>query len=265
MSLDFDLSAERIDDGTSGYVVPAGYGQGQATFGGLVVGALVRAMRERVGDDARTLRSLSAELLGAPKPGDATLRLSVLRRTGSVSTLSAQLEQNGEVLTHAVGIFAKNRAVEQSWQQPLAPQAPPWAEVEAMPVEMPFAPEFTRRFEFRPVRGWPGEGHRVETVGYVRPRLPCLNRDEAFLVAMVDVWWLAVFVGLERLQAAATLSFTVELHGSLDGLSLEAPLLHRGVSPSLRNGYATEYRELWGADGRLLTTNHQMVVVFSSK
>lgn len=106
-SLDQVLTARRLSDTEDELEVAAEFGQGKATFGGLVVGAAVRSMRSRV-ESGRRLRSLSSQLIGAPQPGLATLSLRHLRTSATVTTLSADLLQGGQVMTHVVGVFASD-------------------------------------------------------------------------------------------------------------------------------------------------------------
>lgn len=260
-SLDYVLTARRVDETTDVLTVPPGFGQGKATFGGLVVGACVRSMQARVGDEKRRLRSVSAQLIGAPSPGEVTIRVRLLRASLTVSTFTADLEQNGLVMTHVVGVFASDRPVDLGWQTLTAPVAPPWREVEALDMNNPFAPEFTKHFEFRNLGAVPFSGSKAASVGYVRPVTPCQVRDGAWLACLVDVWWLGCITRLEELRPAATLTLTAEFHAPVEGLDVEAPLLHRGESHLLRHGYSQETRELWGVDGRLLVTATELVTI----
>lgn len=259
-SLDELLTGRRLDDTTDDFTVPEGFGQGKATFGGLVVGACVRAMQARVGDEGRTLRSLSAQLIGAPRPGAALLRVRLLRASGTVSTLCADLEQGGVVMTHVVGVFASDRPVPLSWQSLTPPVAPPWREVEPLEPNA-FMPEFTQHFEFRNVGAVPYSSDPGPSVGYARPAVRCQVRDGAWLSCLTDVWWLACMSRFDAPRPAATLTLNAELHATLDGLDPEAPVLHRGESHVLRHGYSQETRELWGVDGRLLVTATELVTV----
>ena len=260
-SLDQVMTARRVDDTTDVLTVPVGFGQGKATFGGLVVGACVRSMQARVGDEKRLLRSVSAQLIGAPAPGEVTIRVRLLRASLTVSTFTADLEQNGLVMTHVVGVFASDRRVDLAWQTLTPPVAPPWRDVEALDMNNGFAPEFTKHFEFRSIGPVPFSGSTEASLGYVRPVVPCQVRDGAWLSCLVDVWWLACLPRMEDLRPAATLTLNAEFHASLDGLDPEAPLLHHGESHVLRHGYSQESRALWGVDGRLVVTATELVTI----
>lgn len=259
-SLDEVLSARRLDDATDVLTVHEGWGQGKATFGGLVVGACVRSMAARVTDPKRRLRSISAQLLGAPHPGEAVIRLRLLRASGTVTTFCADLEQDGQVMTHVVAVFALDRPVPLAWNHVKRPDAPGWKTVEPLEMEG-FAPEFTKHFEFRNLGAIPFTGSVEPSVGFIRPRAPSGVRDGAWLACMTDCWWLAAITGFDTFRPAATMTLNAEFQDSLEGLDPDAPLLHRGESLVVRDGYSTETRTLWGNDGRLLVTATQLVTI----
>lgn len=249
--------------------VPPGWRQGRGAYGGLCVASLVRALEDRIADPARKLRSLTAELPGPVEAGTAEIAVDILRAGSSVSTARASLAQNGEVKTHAVGVFAASRAATGglAWQELEPPRAPAWAEVAAMPPTSskgPFAPpEFTQHFEYRVVEGIPLSGKPALTLGWVRAREPGELRDAAFLAATIDAWWPAAMVRMPTIRPLATITYTLELVGSVEGLDPAAPLLYRGTVPVFGDGYFLETRELWGEDGRLLALNHQTFAVIA--
>jgi acyl-CoA thioesterase len=260
LSLDVALTPVSLGDGAFTFMIPPGFGQGKATFGGLVLGGVVRAMTVGV-PTTRRLRSIHAQLVGAPTVGETTIRVRTLRQSNTVTTIAAELTQHDQLCTHAVAVFADKRAVDLQWRHLQPPAAPPASDVDAMDPDNPLAPEFTANFVFRPVSGFPfSEGHPA-TVGYIQPRAPAQQRDAGFMMAMIDAWWLSAFIGFDVPRPAATMTFAAELHDALDGLDPQLPFLHRGDSLTMADGYSTETRELWGHDGRLLATNRQLVTV----
>jgi len=256
MRLSDAVAVRPISDGTFTYDVPSSFGQGKATFGGLVLGALVNAMKATLGV-ARPLRSLQAELLGAPRPGPSTIHVRVLRKSSTMETLSAELHQDG-ITTHAVGVFGDARPIA---DRVLPTLTLPSFDVPAMPREAPFAPEFTRHFEYRPIGPLPFAGSAPAPVtGWVRPR-EATAHDDALLMMLVDAWWLAAFVSMKAPRPAVTLGFALDVHGDFVGLPDDAPFYHRGELIALADGYGTETRELWGPDGRLIALNRQTIVI----
>ncbi|RYE92758.1 MAG: thioesterase family protein, partial [Myxococcales bacterium] len=208
------------------------------------------------------LRSLTAEIVGPVQVGPALIEVEMLRQGNAVSTLRAVLRQGGEVLAHAVAVLGAARPGAPGWQRLPPPPLSPWGEVEALPVDTSFAPVFTRHFEFRSVGPFPFmEASEPVASGWIRPRAPATRRDDAYLTALADAWWLAGAATFAGPRPFATIAFSLELLAPLDGLDPEVPLFHRAVAPAASEGYVSEYRELWGHDGRLLALNHQVMVV----
>lgn len=259
-SLDEVLTGRRLDEGSDALTVHEGWGQGKATFGGLVVGACVRSMAARVTDPKRRLRSISAQLLGAPHPGDVVIRTRLLRASGTVTTLCADLEQDGQVLTHVVAVFGLDRPVPLAWNHVARPEVPDWRSLEPLDMEG-IAPEFTKHFEFRNLGAIPFTSSLEPSLGFIRPRAPSLVRDGAWLACMTDCWWLAAITNFDMFRPAATLTLNAEFHEPMEGLDPDAPLLHRGTSLIVRDGYSAETRTLWGVDGRLLVTATELVTI----
>ena len=260
-TLDHALTASRLDDQTDLFHIPPGFGQGKATFGGLVVGACVRSLQSRVSNPARKLRSVSAQLMGAPQVGEALIRVRLLRQSATVETWSADLEQHGKVMTHLVGVFAGDRAVPYQWNQLSPPTAPDWQAVEPLKLDAPLVPEFTQHFEYRSIGPLPFAGADADPLGYIRPRIACGNRDGAYLACLIDAWWLAALGRFAELRPAATLTYTTELHWPVEEQEAEVPYLHVGKTLVAREGYSLETRELWTTTGQLVSTGTQVVAL----
>src|SRR4051812_16916829 len=74
-----------------------GWEQGRGAFGGLVLGALTRAIVACESETDRVLRSLSGAITAPVVVGDADVHVTELRRGNAMSTYDAQLVQEGEV------------------------------------------------------------------------------------------------------------------------------------------------------------------------
>jgi acyl-CoA thioesterase len=259
-SLDTVLTATRHGDLEDHLTIPPGFGQGKATFGGVPVGACVRSMEARVGAD-RPLRAISSQLLGAPSPGVSVIRLRRLRASNTVTTMTADLEQDGQVMTHVVGVFGKARPVERRWNTLPRPDFPSWRSLEPLDSSTGLVPEFTRHFEYRTVGPYPYADSMAPVAGYVRPAERCERRDGGWLSCLIDAWWIAAFTAFSEPRPAATVTLNAEFHAPVDGLDPDEPLLHAGACHWLHEGYGQETRQLWGHDGRLLVTATELIAV----
>lgn len=243
--------------------IPDGWQQGRGAFGGLVVANLIRALEASEPTTERPLRSLTAELCGPVMPGQAAIAVESLRRGTGVTTLAARLEQGGEVLAHAVGVFGRPRAdrIRRTFLEP--PSPPPWRDLEPLDLE-PFGPPFARFFDMRCTGPLPFTAPPAPVAsGWVRPRHPGAARDAAYIAGCVDAWWPASYAtdAGPYPRPVGTIAYTLELAATLEGLDPEAPLFYQARVLAEHDGYLIELRELWGEDGRLLALNPQTIAV----
>jgi Thioesterase-like superfamily len=242
-------------------VLPESWKQGRGVFGGLVLATLTRALSQAV-DSERTLRSLTASLCGPAQPGLGDISVQVLRAGNNVSTLSAQLTQNGEVQAHAVGIFGAARTHDRDHVSLSAPLIPRWKDVEAVEVAPPFGPEFGQFFEFRPVGLLPfSGGTAAEAAGFVVPKNLGPSWDVEAVVACADAFWPSTFALESGPRPMATIAFTFELCIDPNCLAPDAPLFHRARAAAVDSGYVIEFRELWSTAGQLVALNQQTLCI----
>jgi acyl-CoA thioesterase len=259
--LDVLLTPRRIDEGLWAAELPDGWQQGRGAFGGIVVGMMVRALEAHLADPNRSLRSLTAEICGPVVPGPLELNVETLRAGSGVSTAACRLGQSGEIQAHAVGVFGRSRATDLDRLQLEAPRMQPWRNWEIIAVG-PQAPQFARHFEFRTASALPYSGAaELEVEGWVRPKMPGIPRDPAYVAVCADAWWSPVHALVSVPRPLATVGFTLQLCGTLEGLDPNAPLFHRGHDLVIRDGYFVEFRELWGEDGRLVALNQQTFAI----
>jgi hypothetical protein len=274
--------------GRSHLTVADGWQTGRGAWGGLVVGATVRALAAVEPEPQRRLRSLTAELVGPVPPGRHELRTEVLRRGSATTTVAARLlgpdagpdggpspdSPPGNVLAHAVGVLGARRSTQGAadgpgWLtiDPPAELARGWQAVPVLEIGPPVAPRFSRHLEYRPIAGIPYSGATEGTaLGWVRPRDPVAVVDDALVAALADAWWLSLLVRIDGVRPVGTLAFTFDLVGEPAALPRDddgrmLPLLHRGRVLAAHDGYAVETRELWTADGDLLGLNTQTAAV----
>lgn len=243
--------------------VPDGWQAGRGAFGGLVMGAMTRAITDTVAD-SQPLRTLTGFIPAPVMPGLATIAVDVVRASSSLTTVTARLEQAGEVCALATAVCARARdaAAAVHWQTAIMPTAPAWQDVPVVPQVPGMTPPFARHVDYRLVGPRPFSRAGAATIlGYVGPAAPAHRRDAAFVAAMADAYWPAALAVFALPRPTATSSFTLELIEPLHELDPDAPLLVYAISPVAQDGYAFETRELWGHDGRLVARNHQTFVV----
>jgi len=247
--------------------VPSGWTQGRGAFGGLVVGWMVRAAELCEADAARVVRTLSGQIVGPVQPGTASLSVETLREGSGVSTRAVRLVQGGAVLAHAVVSLGRPRMGDRDFAAEAAPSVPPADELEPAPVEPPHGPAFARNLEFRPVAGLPLsspdelEQGGARTVGYVRFKAPPPVVDVAYLVAIADAYWPAIYVTESALRPMATLAFTLDVHLDPTTLDPAQPLLVETRASAGQDGFVLEDRRVFTPGGALVASNRQTFVI----
>jgi acyl-CoA thioesterase len=241
--------------------IPDGWQQGRGAYGGVALGLLTRAVMAAAGEELG-LRSLAAALCAPVIVGEAELLVESLRTGSGTATLAARLVQAGELRAHATAVLGRPRTGEDLGWEPPRVAPPPWRELTPVDIGPPLAPTFTRQMELRPTSAPPFSGSReTQASGWLRARDPGPARDAAYLAALSDVWWPSFLMRLAAPRPIATVSYMLEIVGSMDGLDPDAPLYHEGTSPVARQGYAVELRSLRGEDGRLLAMNQQVLAI----
>ena len=253
------------DTAEFGWTVPDGWQQGRGAWGGLVIGAIVRAVMATEPDPARTARSVSLQISAPALVGEHSVRVTPVRIGSGMSTWAAAVTDasgsrvaGGSVIT---GV-ARNASAdwdEAEWSPLTPPAAPPAAEVPIMPTRPPF-PTFTQHCEYRIARGLPLQGGPAETLGWIAYR-DAPTWTDISLLALADAWYSVTLVPLSEMARIGTVNFTANLVIDPSSLMPGEPLLHHGIVSASRGGYASELRRLWTADGRLAVENLQTLVV----
>jgi hypothetical protein len=250
------------------WVVPDGWQQGRGAWGGLVVGALIQAVEAVEPERERTVRSVTANLVAPAVVGEHLIQAAVVRRGSAVTTATANLiDVTGAQVATATVILGAPRLVSNepdygSWSMLSVPAAPPSSEVPVLDIGPPMGPTFLQHLAPRLVQGVPAENVRPETMGwidYARPVTP----SAASVVALVDAWWPASLVASESMRPVATVSFAANLLVEPSSLTVGEPLLHHGFVTAADEGYTSEHRRLWTADGRLAVDNLQSIVLIA--
>lgn len=254
--------------------VPEGMRQGRGAWGGVSTGSMVAAAQLSHPRPGLTVRTLAAQLVAPVPVGRVLLEVEVLRRGSGTDTRAVRMrDTDGTLLSHGVVVLGAARVgagmpdgdewtgLEPPVELAAGPDAAPELGVPAG------APEFVVHLQMRPVTGpiFRGATGGV-SAGWVRPRGPVSRVDAPLVAALADAWWVAVIERLDRPRPVATVGFTLDLPtdpGTLPRTSdggLES-MFHRGRVIAARDGYTVETRELWTADGRLVSWNTQTVAV----
>lgn len=247
-------------------VVPALWGQGRATFGGLVAAMVFEAMRLKV-QPGRPVRSLSITFVGPMLMGEpVAFEVEVLREGKSVSQVVGRAVQNGGVVAMAQGSFGASRESAARVEAVPAPAMPPAEQCQELPYVSGVTPEFTRFLAMRwGEGGMPFTGNRSRHMGgWVRLRSD-VSHDrvtEAHLLALVDAWPPAVLSHLSKPAPGSSLTWTIEFIQPMPVLDSHEWCMYRAEIEHARDGYGHCAAALWSPSGELIALSRQTVTVF---
>ena len=246
--------------------VPDGWQQGRGAWGGLVVGAMVHAASQAERDARRRVRTVSAHLFGPTSVGAAQIRVQPARIGSAMSTWSVDVvDSSGEATANAVVITGSDRApaladAYAGWGLARCPQLPPWTSVPIAPVRPPIGPVFSAHVEYRVVEGLPYTQGPARTLGWVRFAEQGEWTAEQVL-GIVDAWWPCAMPALPGPHPMATVSFSAHLLVDPASIPPGEPLMAEAQMSAACDGFTSETRRMWTADGRLAVENHQSIVV----
>ncbi|MCL2534535.1 MAG: thioesterase family protein [Nocardiaceae bacterium] len=270
----FDAAVElSSDEGSAdafrGHTSPA-YANMVGPFGGITAATLLQAVLQhpdRLGDPL----SLTVNFAGPIADGEFTVSARPARTNRSTQHWNIELTQDGVVATTATAVFGVRRETWTSTEIE-APAAPVFDDVAAQ--TFPDFIAWARNYELRFVEGAvpSPEDHTASTDGtsggqpsststlWIRDNPP-RPLDFPGLAALCDVFYPRAFLRLGRYLPAGTVSLTVYFHADATTLAAQADDAVLGTARAQRfgNGYFDQSGEIWGRDGVLLATTHQLV------
>ncbi|SDG11378.1 acyl-CoA thioesterase [Phytopseudomonas seleniipraecipitans] len=264
--MDFFTLLDEVKRTPEALSIPADWGQGRASFGGVVAALVYAVMRTKVPSE-RSPRSLAISFVAPVEPGVATcFEADVLREGKAVSQVLGRALQNGEVVALVQGSFGAPRASSVKVEALPAPTIMGVEDSQELPYIPQVTPEFTRHLAMRwGLGGLPFSGNPSrEMGGWVRfrdqQRIETL--DEAHLLGLVDAWPPAVLSLLKSPAPGSSLTWTIEFIQPLVSVTSDQWCLYRAEIEHARDGYGHVAAALWTADGELLAISRQTVTVF---
>jgi acyl-CoA thioesterase len=239
---------------------------GRGPHGGYLAAMLLRALIESVAEDARAPRSLTIHYARAPEPGPVRITTVIEREGRSLSTLSARMHQDEQLVALVLAAFSV-----------------PWGEPEISDVQMPAVeppdpsregvsliehggPEFARRIVLQPrMEGRPfaGAGQPMEILGWLGLAEP-RPIDALSLAFFSDALIPAPFMRLTKFAAVPTIDLTVHFRTHMPREPQPDPrelCLARTQTELIHDGFFVEDGAIWAPDGTLLAQSRQLAIV----
>jgi len=247
---------------------------GRGPHGGYLAAMLLRALIEAVAEPARSPRSLTIHYARAPKPGPVSIDTVVERRGRSLSTLSARMEQDGELIALVLAAFS------------VAWTAPEIAELAMPGVEPPDAaretsarlreqvasgrtPQFLRQLVVQPRLGslpFSGAGARMEVGAWLGLRDAARPVDALAIALFSDSLFSPPFVRLTEPATSPTVELTIHFRTGSDVAPNLGPdpanlCFARFRTGLVHEGFFEEDGVIWAPDGTPLAQSRQLAIL----
>jgi hypothetical protein len=256
-------AVERVDEHVYRADIPDGWQQGRGAFGGVVLGALARAMIASEPDPTRTLRMIAGEICGPVLAMETRLEVSVLRRGKNLTNLDARMLQDGAIVARASAGLSAPRSTGGDVISPALQERKPLSEATPVTLPSPPAPVFARNYEFHVTGPLPfSSGDEPVVHGYVRERTPPDSLDAPAIIGLLDAHWPALFTTSTMPRPMATAGFTAELLVDPETLDPSELLFYRAHVAAMRDGFFVEMRELWSGD-TIVAMNQQTFAILA--
>ncbi len=246
-------------------VIPEGWGQGRATYGGLLAALMCSRLLHVVGED-RVLRSATVSFVGPVAPGAARLTVEVFRNGKSVTQAEARLYQDDEVFAVLLASFGATR--------PSRIVVPPVAtapvfkgpeDCRAMPYIPGVTPEFIQNIDMRWAEGaMPFSG--VDTPdfgGWMRYRSPVHQMTLTHLFGLIDCWPPAVLSMFTAPAPASSMCWTIEFLHFPEDATADTWWQYQVRTDASAEGYAHTEANIWDDKGCLVAISRQTITVFA--
>ncbi len=238
---------------------------GRGPHGGYLAAMLLRALIASVPDPARAPRSLTIHYSRAPQPGPVEITTTLEREGRSLSTLSARMHQDGELIALVLAAFSVGWTGPELSEVTMPAVAPADPSREGLKL-MEHGPEFARHIVLQPrIEGRPLSGEERPMLirgwmGLVEPR----PIDALSLAFFSDALIPAPYMRMTEWNAVPTIDLTVHFRDRM----LAAPdadphelCLAQTTSELMHDGFFVEDGLIWAADGTLLAQSRQLAIV----
>ena len=237
------------------------WGQGRATFGGLVAAAGNEAMRRLVAAD-RPLRSLQTTFVGPAGAGTWSMHARVLRVGKAVTLAHCDILDGDQVAAIQVGVYGLARSSLVT-VKPSVTEAPRnIEEINEMRFQPERSPPFLQHFAHRWALGArPYSGTRSNSICFIRHRDPA-PLTESHVVALVDCIPSPALSMLTAPAPASSLVWNLEFIEHEFGFAAEQWWRIDTEIDAAGEGYVNQTGVLQDPRGRPVALTRQVFAIF---
>ena len=251
-------------DGNGNGILPEGWGQGRALFGGLVGAVLFEHLVKSVAG-GRPLRSFSLSFVAPAAPGPVSLRSEVLREGKSVMQALVSASQDDQVVSTMLVSLGAARDSAVAVAGPAAPSMPGPEKSMRLPFIKGLTPDFLDHFDIRYAKGMPpfSGSQAPDFAGYMGFKTAPSVMTTAALIALVDTWPPSVLPMLKGPAPASSLTWTMELLDDPATRSADTLWQYQVHTAQCSDGYGQSRATIWDGDGNPVALSRQTFTVFA--
>jgi acyl-CoA thioesterase len=259
---DLDTAVRNLGDGRFEAEMSEHWWVERGPNGGYVAAVVLRAIQAAAAIK-RPPRSLTVQFPRAPVAGSVEITVKTEREGGTVTFLSARMEQQGKLQATALAVLADDLDASGFAELQMPAVDPPTELYSPDPAQVSGMPTMFQNYDVRPALGDEAFSGGAPYSGlWIRAREPRLL-DAPLAAAMLDAWFPAPFIRLERPVPAPTIDYTVHFRSPLPppDATADDPYLAVFKTGLARHGFFEEDGELWSADGVLLAHSRQLALL----
>lgn len=244
--------------------VPENWGQGRATFGGLVAAMMYQKLSPKVAAD-RAIRSIMLSFVAPIAPGDLEIMVKVLREGKAATQIQATAYQNDQECAVMLASFGGDRESAVQVDYEMAPETKQPDEVQPFPYIPNLTPDFTKHFEYRYTIGkMPFMGSKQTVMGgWIKfKEAPKASINIPEILALLDAWPPAVFSMLSKPTTGSSLTWNLSFIDTPNNLDTDNWWLYEAHIQQSANGYSHIDSTMWDERGKATVISRQTVSVF---
>lgn len=257
-AFDEATALEPIDGGFRAQTHPA-YNNMVGPFGGITAATVVAALQAHPEAQGHPL-SLTLNFAAPIKDGAWDVAITVLRTNRTNQHFTYVISQGGGAVASGTAVFGTRRDTWSDTELAFPPVQGPEGYAE---LSMPEFVEWAKNYETRFVEGsleMDGPQDGSTTTMWLRDK-PARPLDYPALASISDSFFPRVFLRRGTYVPAGTISLTTYFHASPAELEQQGAdhLLATARAARFGHGHFDQYGQLWGRNGTLLATTHQIV------
>jgi acyl-CoA thioesterase len=261
---DLDTAVQDLGGGRFGAEMSERWWVERGPNGGYVAAVILRAIQAGAALE-RAPRSLTVQFPRAPVAGPVEITVKTEREGGTVTFLSARMEQQGELQATALAALADDLDASGFTELQMPDVERPAELYSPDPTQVRGMPTMFQNYSVRPALGDEAFSGGAPYSGlWIRAREPRLL-DPPLATAILDAWFPAPFIKLDGPAPAPTIDYTVHFRAPLPepGAAAEDAYLATFRSGLARGGFFEEDGELWSQDGNLLAQSRQLALLLT--